>query len=175
MDNFKERLKDIKAFVFDVDGVFSGNMVLDSNGRLTRTMSAKDGFAVKTAISKGFLIGIITGGNADFVRKRFSLLGVNDIYLASHNKIEDYEDFCMKYDLQASQILYMGDDIPDYAPMQVSGLSACPADAAVEIKNIAHYISEKKGGNGCVRDVIEQVMRAHECWFPNNQKENAPD
>lgn len=165
MDNFKERLKDIKAFVFDVDGVFSENIVLHTNGDLMRYMNVKDGFAVKTAIDKGFIVAIITGGNSGSVRSRFEGLGVTDIYLNSHDKMDDFEDFYMKYGLKPEQILYMGDDIPDYEPMKVSGLATCPADAVEEIQNIAHYVSDKEGGKGCVRDVIEQVMRAQSVWF----------
>ncbi len=165
MDNFKERLKDIKAFVFDVDGVFSENIVLHTNGDLMRYMNVKDGFAVKTAVDKGFIIAIITGGSSDSVTSRFKGLGVTDIYLKSHDKIEEYKDFYMKYELKPEQILYMGDDIPDYEPMKVSGLATCPADAVEEILNISHYVSDKDGGKGCVRDVIEQVMRAQSVWF----------
>ncbi len=165
MDNFKERLKDIKAFVFDVDGVFSENMVLHTDGELTRHMNVKDGFAVKTAVDKGYIVGIITGGTSESVKKRFNLLGVTDIYLASRHKIDDYEDFYMKYSLKPEQILYMGDDIPDYEVMRMSGLATCPADAAEEIQGIAHYISDKDGGKGCIRDVIEQVLRAQSNWF----------
>ncbi len=165
MDNFKERLKDIKAFVFDVDGVFSEDMVLHTDGELTRHMNVKDGFAVKTAVDKGFIVAIITGGTSVSVKTRFQGLGVTDIYLGSHHKMEDYEDFYMKYDIKPEQILYMGDDIPDYEPMKASGLATCPADAVEEIQNVAHYISDKDGGKACVRDVIEQVMRAQKKWF----------
>jgi len=165
MDNFKERLKDIKAFVFDVDGVFSQDMVLHTDGELTRHMNVKDGFAVKTAVDKGFIVCIISGGTSEAVRTRFQGLGVTDIYLGSHDKIDDYEDFYMKYEIKPEQILYMGDDIPDYEPMKASGLATCPADAVEEIQNIAHYISDKDGGKGCIRDVIEQVLRAQQVWF----------
>ncbi len=165
MDNFKERLKDIKAFVFDVDGVFSQDMVLHTDGELTRHMNVKDGFAVKTAVDKGFIVAIISGGNSESVRQRFRGLGVTDIYLNSQNKLDDYEDFYMKYNLKPEQILYMGDDIPDYQVMKISGLATCPADAVEEIQGIAHYISDKEGGKGCIRDVIEQVLRAQKMWF----------
>ncbi len=165
MDNFKERLKDIKAFVFDVDGVFSQDMVLHTDGELTRHMNVKDGFAVKTAVDKGFIVAIITGGNSESVKQRFRGLGVTDIYLNSQNKLDDYEDFYMKYNLKSEQILYMGDDIPDYEVMKISGLATCPADAVEEIQGIAHYISDKEGGKGCIRDVIEQVLRAQRKWF----------
>lgn len=165
MDNFKERLKDIKAFVFDVDGVFSDNVILSTDGDLMRFMNVKDGFAVKTAVDEGFIVCIITGGNSESVRQRFNGLGVTDIYLASHNKIEDYKDFYMKYEIDPKSILYMGDDIPDYEPLKASGLATCPNDAVEEIQNVSHYISDKKAGQGCVRDVIEQVLRAQGKWF----------
>lgn len=165
MDNFKERLKDIKAFVFDVDGVFSDNVILHTNGDLMRHMNVKDGFAVKTAVDKGFFVGIITGGNSESVRSRFNGLGVTDIYLASANKIDDFEDFYYKYNLKPSEILYMGDDIPDYEVMTKVGLATCPADAVEEIQSVSHYVSDRKAGAGCVRDVIEQVLRAKGLWF----------
>jgi 3-deoxy-D-manno-octulosonate 8-phosphate phosphatase (KDO 8-P phosphatase) len=165
MDNFKEKLSKIKAFVFDVDGVFSDNVLLDSDGELIRHMNVKDGFAVKTAVKKGFPIGIITGGNSNSVRLRFELLDVHDVYLASPNKMDDFKNFCSKYHLQASEILYMGDDIPDYEVMTKVGIAASPSDAIPEIHSISHYISHKKSGEGCVRDVIEQVLKAHGKWF----------
>ncbi len=159
MDNFREKLKDIKAFVFDVDGVFSDNIILHPSGELMRFMNVKDGYAVKTAVDEGYPIGIITGGNSQSVKIRFNGLGVTDIYLASHNKIDDFEDFYMKYSLNPKDILYMGDDIPDMEVMKQTGLACCPADAVEEIKEIAHYISDKKAGAGCVRDVIDQVLK----------------
>ena len=165
MDNFKERLKNIKAFVFDVDGVFSDNIILHTSGDLMRHMNVKDGFAVKTAANKGFAIGIITGGNSESVRTRFNTLDVTDVYLASHNKMDDFEDFYYKYELKPEEILYMGDDIPDYEVMTKVGLATCPSNAVQEIQNISHYISDKRAGAGCVRDVIEQVLRAQGKWF----------
>lgn len=164
MDNFKERLKDIKGFVFDVDGVFSDLMILHTNGDLMRHMNVKDGFAVKTAVDTGYQIGIITGGDSESVRSRFERLGVKHIYLESPDKNKDFDDFLRKTDLQENQILYMGDDLPDFAVMKRCALATCPADAVEEIQNISHYISDKPGGRGCVRDVIEQVMRAQEKW-----------
>jgi 3-deoxy-D-manno-octulosonate 8-phosphate phosphatase (KDO 8-P phosphatase) len=168
MDNFKEKLKDIKAFVFDVDGVFSENVILDASGDMMRFMNVKDGFAVKTAVDKGFRIAVITGGFSKSVIKRFADLGVADIVINSKNKADDYNEFCKKYALKKEQILYMGDDIPDYEPMKMSGLAACPSDAVEEIQNISHYVSDKEGGKGCVRDIIEQVLRAQALWFSFN-------
>jgi 3-deoxy-D-manno-octulosonate 8-phosphate phosphatase (KDO 8-P phosphatase) len=166
MSNFKEELKKVKAFAFDVDGVFSdGNLFLYPNGEHIRSMNIKDGYAVQFAIKKSFHIAIITGGNSESVRMRFNNLGVSDVYLRSANKLDDLKDFMAKYDLNPSEVLYMGDDIPDYEVMKYAGIATCPADAAEEIKSISHYISRVKGGNGCVRDVIEQVLRIHGLWM----------
>ncbi len=165
MDNFKEKLIKIKAMVFDVDGVFSDNVLLDSDGELIRHMNVKDGFAVKTATQRGFHIGIITGGDSESVRLRFQKLDVNDVYLRSFNKIVDFEDFCTKHNLTFDQVLYMGDDIPDYEIMTKVGIAASPSDAIPEIHKVSHYISHKKSGDGCVRDVIEQVLKANGKWF----------
>ena len=165
MDNFKEKLKNIKAFVFDVDGVFSSNILLHPNGDMFRAMNVKDGYALQYAVNEvGFLSCIITGGYSESVRKRFRGLGITDIYLKSTNKFEDFEDFIYKYDLKPEQVVYMGDDIPDFEVMKVVGIPTCPADAAEEIKAISVYISDKKGGDGCVRDIIEQVLRAQGKW-----------
>ena len=165
MDNFKERLKSIKAFVFDVDGVFSANIFLHPNGDMLRSINTKDGFALHYAVTKaGFLAGIITGGYSEAVKTRFQALGLTDIYIKSTNKFDDFEDFMYKYDLKAENILYMGDDLPDYEVMKAVGVPTCPADAAEEIKAISVYISDKKGGYGCVRDIIEQVLRAQGKW-----------
>ena len=166
MGNFKELLSKVKAFAFDVDGVFSkSNFFLDTDGEYVRSMNIKDGFATQLAVKKGYPIAIITGGNSESVRKRFKDLGVTDIYMASSYKLDDLKDFLFKYDLKADEVLYMGDDLPDYEVMKTVGIPTCPADAAVEIQEISAYISDKKGGKGCVRDVVEQVMRAQGTWM----------
>ncbi len=165
MSFFKEELSKIKSFVFDVDGVFSSNVVLYVDGELMRSINTKDGYAVQYAIKKGYKIAIITGGNSKSVKIRFNNLGVSDVYLASHNKMEDFKDFYFKYDLKPEEILYMGDDLPDFEVMTKVGLPTCPADAVHEIKGISKYISDKKGGQGAVRDVIEQVLRAQGKWI----------
>lgn len=166
LDNFKERLKEIKAFAFDVDGVFSHNVFLLPDGEMLRTMNVKDGFALHHAIHKhSFIAAIITGGFSESVRIRFKAMGLTDIYIKSTNKLNDFEDFISKYNLNPTEVLYMGDDIPDYEVMKMVGIAACPADAAEEIKSISVYISDRKGGEGCVRDVIEQVLRAQGKWF----------
>ena len=163
--NFKELLNNVKAFVFDVDGVFSHNVLVHPSGELLRTMNIKDGFAVQYAIKKGYPMAIITGGNSDAVRKRFESLGITDIYLKSQNKIEDFNDFLVRNQLKPSEILYMGDDLPDYEIMKKVGVPTCPADAVEEIKAISIYISHKTGGEGCVRDVVEQVLRVQGNWM----------
>ncbi len=166
MGNFKEDLRKVKAFIFDVDGVFStSKIILHPSGDMMRTMNIKDGFACFFLIKKGFPVGIITGGNSESVRMRFQKLGVKDIYMNSTNKMKDFDDFTGKYDLKPENVLYMGDDLPDYEVMRKTGIPTCPADAVEEIKSISRYISDKNGGEGCVRDVIEQVLRLNGYWM----------
>ena len=163
--NFKELLGNVKAFAFDVDGVFSHNVLVDSTGEMLRSMNIKDGFAVQYAVKKGFPIAIISGGNSEAVRMRFANLGLTDIYMKSQNKIVNLNDFMQRNKLKPSEILYMGDDIPDYEIMTKVGIPTCPADAVEEIKAVAAYVSHKTAGEGCVRDVIEQVMRVQGLWL----------
>ncbi|MFO7922565.1 MAG: HAD-IIIA family hydrolase [Bacteroidales bacterium] len=164
--SFKEDLGRVQAFVFDVDGVFSdGSLLLSPDGELIRGMNIKDGFAVQLAVRKGFPIAIITGGNSEAVRKRFNLLGIDDVYLKSSRKIDDFNHFLDKHSLNADNVLYMGDDLPDYPVMKKAGFPACPRDAVTEIRQISGYVSDRPGGQGCVRDVIEQVLRVHGKWM----------
>ena len=166
MLNFKEKLNNVKAFVFDVDGVLGSNKVLlDNEGNLLRTMNIKDGYAIQFAVKRGYKFAIISGGNNESVRTRFEHLGIKDIYLGSHHKMVDFNDFIKKNDLDPESILYMGDDIPDYEVMLKAGVPSCPADAAQEIKAISKYISHFDGGKGCVRDVIEQVLKIQGKWM----------
>jgi 3-deoxy-D-manno-octulosonate 8-phosphate phosphatase (KDO 8-P phosphatase) len=166
MPEFKNLLHQVNAFVFDVDGVFTnGAVLLHPGGAFIRMMNIKDGFAVQHAVKLGYHIAIITGGYSRMVKKRFSYLGVKDIYMRSYNKTKAFDDFCGKHSLDPANILYMGDDLPDYEVMKRAGIAACPADAAEEIKEIAAYISHKKGGEGCVRDIIEQVLRLQGKWM----------
>ncbi|MAW67795.1 MAG: KdsC family phosphatase [Flavobacteriaceae bacterium] len=164
--NYKENLKNIKAFVFDVDGVLTdGKLLISETGELLRSMNVKDGFAMKFAIDNGFKIGIISGGTNEAVRKRLSDLGIEEIHLKSHNKIVPFNDFKDKYGLQAENILVMGDDIPDIPIIKAAGIGCCPQDAVQEVKNSSDYISQKSGGMGAVRDIIEQVMKIHKKWI----------
>jgi len=166
MPEIKGQLHSVRAFAFDVDGVFTnGTVLLHPGGHFIRMMNIKDGFAVKHAVKMGYHVAIITGGYSRMVKKRFAYLGVKHIFMKSANKIEALNTFCNKSGLLPGEVLYMGDDLPDYEVMKAVGFAACPADAAEEIKQIAAYISFQKGGEGCVRDVIEQVLKLHGKWM----------
>ena len=165
MKNYKHLLPKIKTFIFDVDGVLTdGKILINSDGELLRSFDTKDGYAMKCALVKGFKIAIITGGRNEAVRERFKELGVIDIYLGAHNKLDAYQDLMDNYDLNPEEILYIGDDIPDIPVMEKVGLGCCPADAASDVKAMADYVSHKKGGEGCVRELIEQVLRVQGKW-----------
>ncbi len=169
MANFKEGLANIKAFVFDIDGVLSLQTIgLNSFGSPNRTINLRDGYALQLAVKKGYHIGVISGCKSKEYKRRLNTLGITDIYLNSHNKLEHFNNFLNKYNLNKSDVLFMGDDIPDYEVMKIAGVSVCPSDADSEIKQISAYISDKKGGEGCVRDVIEQVLRLHDNWMDSD-------
>lgn len=166
MTNFKEDLIKVKAFIFDIDGVLSLQTIgLNAFGVPNRTVNLRDGYAIQYAVKKGYYIGIISGSSSREYQKRLKLLGVKDIYLNSRSKLDHFNSFLKKHDLDKSQVLFMGDDIPDFEVMKEAGVPACPSDADSEIKHVAVYISDKKGGEGCVRDVIEQVLRLHDKWM----------
>ena len=166
MDSYKTRLKDITTFILDVDGVMTnGKIIYTHDGKIDRQFYAKDGYAIKYAISKGYRIAIISGGMQENVRTRLNSLGVEDVFLKAFNKIEVYEKFIEEKKIDQKNILYMGDDNPDLDVLKVVGISSCPNDASVDVKSICDYISHKDGGMGCVRDVIEQVMRIHKKWI----------
>jgi 3-deoxy-D-manno-octulosonate 8-phosphate phosphatase (KDO 8-P phosphatase) len=166
--SYKEYLANITTFIFDVDGVLTdGTITITTTGEMLRSMSIKDGFALKTAVDTGFNVCIISGGSNEGVRKRLAGLGIKDIYLGAHNKIEQLNDYMTKYNISKQQVLYMGDDIPDYPVMKLAGLPCCPQDAVAEIKAISKYISHKNGGKGAVRDVIEQVLKVRNKWNGN--------
>lgn len=160
----------IKAFVFDVDGVLTdGSVVLLPDGQQMRQMHSKDGYALQIAVKKGYRVAIITGGNSQPVKDRLQALGITDIYLKSSHKDESMDDFLHSYDLQPEEVLYMGDDIPDLSAMLMVGLPACPADAAPEIKSCSKYISKKCGGEGCVREIIELIMKTQGTWYDHEK------
>ncbi len=166
MDNVLSKLNDIKAFMLDVDGVLTDGMVLTlPDGDQVRRMNIKDGYALQHAVKKGYTICIISGGTSESVRLRLEGLGIKDVHLGCKNKIKVFEQLKQQHGLENNEVLYMGDDIPDYKIMQQVGVAACPANAAEEIKGISHFISSKNGGEGCVRELLEKVMKLHSKWF----------
>ncbi|MGC6285348.1 MAG: KdsC family phosphatase [Polaribacter sp.] len=163
--SYKQLLPNITTIILDVDGVLTnGYVTIMPNGELVRTMNIKDGYALKTAVDKGYRICVISGGTNEGVRTRLANLGIKDIYLGAHQKIKQWNLLKEKYSLDPSEVLYMGDDIPDLPVLMEVGLPCCPNDAAAEIQQISKYISYKKGGEGCVRDVLEQIMRVQGKW-----------
>ena len=164
--SYKEYLKDIKAFIFDVDGVLTDSSVLvTSEGEMLRRMSTRDGFAIKTAVDAGFLVCIISGGKNEGVRKRLEGLGVKEISLGAHDKVVHLNELFQKHHLKPENVIYMGDDIPDIPPMKLVGLPTCPQDVVPEVKAVSKYISHKNGGHGSVRDIIEQVLKVQGHWM----------
>jgi 3-deoxy-D-manno-octulosonate 8-phosphate phosphatase (KDO 8-P phosphatase) len=165
MENFKQKLTRVKTLLFDVDGVLTnGQVFLMESGEIVRNMNSKDGFALRLAAKKGYRIAIITAGNSQTVKKLLESFGVQDVFLLQHDKLKCYNDFINEHSLNEEEILYMGDDIPDYEVMKRVGIAACPNNSAHEIKEICIYISNRNGGEGCVRDIIEQVMRSQGTW-----------
>ena len=164
--NYKEIMNDITTFILDVDGVLTDSAVhITSSGEMLRIMNIRDGYAMKAAIESGYNVCIISGGSNEGVRVRLRNLGIKDIHLGASDKVETFKEYIDAYNIQASQVLYMGDDIPDYHVMQLVGLPSCPQDAVAEIKNLSKYVSHKNGGKGAVRDVIEQVMKTQGKWL----------
>lgn len=163
-------LKSIKAIVFDVDGVLSRQTItLHPNGEPMRTVNIRDGYAIQYAVKRGLTIAILTGAKTESVRKRYEGLGVNDIFMGCSVKIDVYERFLGDHGLSDTEVMYMGDDIPDYEVMKRCGCPVCPKDAACDIKDISLYVSQYNGGDGCGRDVIEQVLRAQGQWLSDAQ------
>ena len=158
----------IRAIFFDVDGVLSRQTIsLHPSGEPMRTVNIKDGYAIQLAMKLGLRIVILTGGTTESVRLRYERLGVEDVYMGCAVKLKTYEDFLARYGLSDEEVMYMGDDVPDYEIMQRVGCPVCPADACPDIKAVSLYISDKQGGYGCGRDVIEQVLRAQGKWQMN--------
>jgi 3-deoxy-D-manno-octulosonate 8-phosphate phosphatase (KDO 8-P phosphatase) len=160
-----EKFKSIRTFVFDVDGVMTdGSVLVFGTGEQVRRMSTRDGYSLQLAIKKGYRVLVISGGASEGVRERLEYLGISDIFLNVKDKKEMLRQYALEHDLEEKDILYMGDDIPDYAIMKHVGLACAPADAAPEIRHIAAYISSFGGGQGCVRDVIEKVLKLNGQW-----------
>ena len=164
--SYKTKLKDIKAFVFDVDGVFTdGSVYLLPFGNMSRVMNVLDGYAVVKAIKSNYKIAVITGGDDDMVRNRLHYLGITDYYPKSPNKLTDLEHFKSKYSLKKEHLLCMGDDVSDICILKESHISSCPPNAVSDVKAMVDYISPIYGGKGAVRDVIEQVMKIQNNWI----------
>lgn len=165
MKNFKEDLVNVKGFAFDVDGVLSHQVVpMFPNGEPMRMANIKDGYVLQLAIKLGYKVAIITGGRSEAVRVRYEALGVQDIFMGQSEKTAAFKEWILKHGLSPSQVMYMGDDMPDIPVMKLVGLPVCPADAAEDVKSVCRYISPATGGNGCVRDVMEQVLRVQNQW-----------
>lgn len=163
--NHLEIFSTIHTFIFDVDGVMTNNeVIITESGELLRKMSVRDGLAMRIAIDKGYRIAVITGGRSEGVKKRLEALGIKDIYSGISNKLEAFDEYVEKYELDPVGILYMGDDLPDYPVLRRVGLATCPKNSAPELFPIVNYVSPYNGGEGCVRDVIEKVLRLQGKW-----------
>ncbi|WP_299214921.1 HAD family hydrolase [uncultured Dokdonia sp.] len=164
--SYKEYLHQITTFIFDVDGVLTdGTLKITTDGQMHREMNVKDGYALKTALNEGFNVCIISGGTDEGVRHRLQALGIKNVFLGAHQKVTQLSTYIKENNIQTENILYMGDDLPDYPVMNMVGLPTCPQDAVKEIKEISKYVSHKNGGKGCVRDVIEQVLKVQGKWM----------
>ncbi|MBM3915718.1 MAG: HAD-IIIA family hydrolase [Sphingomonadales bacterium] len=159
----------ITTFVFDVDGVLTdGSLYLMPDFTQARRMNIKDGFALQLAIKKGYRVCVLSGGTSDEVKERLRKLGITEVYMSIYNKLDKLSELLIEWDIAATEVLYMGDDLPDLYAMQACGLASCPADAAPEIKAIAHYVARSTGGSGCAREIIEAVLSARGHWGPED-------
>ena len=166
MSNYKALLRNISTFVFDYDGVMTdGVIVLNNDGEPLRTANVKDGYALQLIRKMGYNIAIISGGYSPSMLRRFESLNIENVFLGVSNKLEVFEKYLNDNGIKPEEVVYMGDDIPDYRPMKKAGVPVCPADAAEEIKSISVYISRYRGGHGCVRDIIEQVLKVQGRWM----------
>ena len=166
MINYKEKLQKISTFIFDYDGVLTDGTVYPSaDGEMMRSANVKDGYAMQLAVKKGYNVAIISGGKSDTMLKRMAALKIKDVFLGVHNKKEVYDKYMKKNNLNNDEVLYMGDDIPDYQLLKLVGVATCPSDAAEEIIEIVDYVSHKPGGKGAVRDILRQVMKLQGKWF----------
>ena len=165
MGNFKEDIARVKAFVFDVDGVFTdGSITPTADGDFLRTYYAQDGYAVAYAIQQGFRVCVISGGRGELLKRRFEMLKVEDTYFNCADKEKALDEFLAKYNLDTEEVIYMGDDVPDLGVMRRVGIPVCPSDACSDVLEVVRYVSEFPGGRGAVRDIVEQVLRSQECW-----------
>ena len=166
MTELQEKMQKINTFIFDFDGVLSdGKIYVQHDGEQVRATNVKDGYALQYALRRGYHVAVISGGYAESMRLRYKDFPGMEMYLKVSDKVVMLNNYLQKHNLKAEQVLIMGDDIPDYKMMLLAGIKSCPADAAEEIKQIADYVSPKNGGNGAVRDVIEQALKSHGKWF----------
>jgi len=164
--NYKTRLKSITTFALDVDGVLTnGKLILEGSGEFTRTINTRDCYIIRQAIKKGYNVCIITLGNSKMLEKMMNYLGVSDIYSLAENKLETLNSYCSSKNITLENVLYMGDDMPDIDCIKSVSIGTCPKDAVPEIREVADYISQVNGGDGCVRDVMEQVLKINNDWF----------
>jgi 3-deoxy-D-manno-octulosonate 8-phosphate phosphatase (KDO 8-P phosphatase) len=169
MTNYKELLKNITTFIFDYDGVLTeGIITLTESGEPLRTANVRDGYALQLAVKKGYRIAVISGGKSKSMSNRLSSLGIKDVFLGVEHKVEVFDQYLKDNAINKEEVMYMGDDIPDYHVMQLVAVAACPADAAEEIRAISNYISHYEGGKGCVRDIIEQVLKLQQNWMDDD-------
>jgi 3-deoxy-D-manno-octulosonate 8-phosphate phosphatase (KDO 8-P phosphatase) len=169
MSNYKEKLLSVNTFIFDYDGVLTdGSVIINSDGDALRTANVKDGYAMQLAIKKNYRIAVISGGYSESMKHRLETLNIKDVFLGVDKKIDVYNQYLETNRLEAEHVLFMGDDIPDYEIMLKTGVPTCPSDAVEEIKRVATYISHQAGGHGCVRDIIEQVLKVQGKWMNND-------
>lgn len=171
MKSYKEILPLIKTLVFDVDGVLTDGSVLLSKGDMLRTMNSKDAYILQYAAKLGYGIFAITGGDSMEVKLRLEKLGVKEVILHAKNKVESFKKLAQKHNLKLDELLYMGDDIPDMDLLNLAKVSVCPNDAAIDVRNIVDYVSPLKGGDGSLRDIVEQTLRVQGKWLLPEAKE----
>ena len=166
MNEYEEFLKNVTTFIFDYDGVMTdGTVYMDSNGDPLRTSNVKDGYALQLASKLGYHLAVISGAVVTNITKSLNMLGVHDVFTGIPDKVVKLEEYMEQYGLKPEEIVYVGDDIPDLRVMRRVGVAACPADAAPEIRDICRFVSERPGGQGCVRDIIEQTLKVQGKWM----------
>lgn len=166
MNELNELLAKVTTFIFDYDGVMTdGTVYMDSNGDPLRTSNVKDGYAIQLASKLGYHVAVISGAVVTNITKRLNMLGVKDVFTGVPDKVLKLEEYMKQYQLDPSQIVFMGDDIPDIKVMRQVGVPVCPADAAEEVRQISVFVSHCPGGLGCVRDVIERTLKVQGKWL----------
>lgn len=166
MDSFLSKLKDITTFIFDVDGVLTdGSVFISETGEQSRAFNIKDGYALQLAVKCGYNVCAISGSRSKTAIHRLNSLGIKDVFIGAHVKVDKFKNYLESKHIIATNVLYMGDDIPDLGVMKLAGLPVCPADAVEEIKALSQYVSPYGGGKGCARDVIEKVMKVQDKWM----------